>query len=141
MTTIIDVKDVRPFDLVRPLAEPSRVTFDSDGRAHMTGRVERVELLHRPTPKPKPYAGLLTGAEVKATPWKRGTKLMLVRDGVLKSFSLLRGVTFTLEPEGWWLGEGKTKPPPIDFDGIFDADLFALIWRPAEAADEVADGE
>lgn len=135
MTTIIDVKDVRPFDLVRPInTEPSRAVFAEDGTVTLSGRVEQLELLHRPTPKPKPYAGLLTGAEVRATPWKRGTKLMMVRDCVVPSSSVLQGTIFTLQPEGWF-------QPPLEFDGICDADLYVLIWRPAEAADEAADEE
>lgn len=126
MTTIIDTKDIKPFDLIRPVVEPFR-----HGGHDAKLVVQKVELLHRPSPKPKPYDGLLTGKKVKATPWKTGTKLMIVLDLVDQGYSKV-GWIYTLQADGSWRRKGDGR---FYFDSVQDDELFILLERPEEPAD------
>lgn len=132
MTVELSPEEVLPHDLVRVVTE----TRIPSGWPYETANViPKVQLLHRPKPKP-PVGTILTGKQVKSRQWKRGTKFCLTRNSTLAKNSCRASQLYSitqLETDGTFsvLEDGRRYPNSI----IGDDAEFILVYRPEEESD------
>lgn len=126
--TVITPEDIRPHDLLRFTVVGRALDLTDQGAVR---EQTTIELLHRPKPKPKPYGGILTGKQVKATPWKRGTRFLAVRSGEFPP-----GASLALDKNAWFSYQiTPTHTKAASISSLSDDDLFVLIYRPEEESD------
>lgn len=130
----IPVDQLQPYDLVRVSSE---ARLPEGWPAESVQATPQFQLLHRPKPKP-PIGTVLTGKQVKARQWKRGTKFCYIERGDLnhpparftRAAPLYSVIELTRDGDFIRLGNDSN---PLEYIG--DEAKFILVYRPEEESD------